>query len=88
VETLTVIGWGLVAASIVAGAYYCALGVSALRHLPEATEVDRVVGWTLWWFLEQDRYDDTGKQLCRRGSTVFALVWCLAIPGYYLALWR
>lgn len=79
-------GWGLVAASIVAGLYYCALGIAALKHLPNATEQDRVVGWTLWWFLEATRYDDHGKRLCRRGATVFAIAWGLAIPGYFFAL--
>lgn len=51
-EGAAVFGWILVAASIVAGLYYCALGISALLHLPDASEQDRVVGWTLWWFLE------------------------------------
>jgi hypothetical protein len=66
--------------------YYCALGIAALKHLPEATEQDRVVGWSLWWFLDAARYDEQGKSLCRRGSAVFAVAWGLAVPGYYLAL--
>lgn len=86
--TAALVGWLLVGASVAAGLYYCALGIAALKHLPNATEQDRVVGWTLWWFLESDRYDEGGKQLCRRGGTVFAIAWCLAVPGYYLALRR
>lgn len=84
--TTVLIGWALVVASIGAGLYYCALGLAAIKHLPSATEQDRVVGWTLWWFLESDRYDEQGKNLCRRGANVFALAWGLAVPGYYLAL--
>ncbi len=87
-ETAVLVGWLLVAASIVSATYYCVLGIAALKHLSNATEHDRVVGWTLWWFLEAARYDETGKQLCQRGAAVFALTWCLAIPGYYLALRR
>jgi len=87
-NTAILIGWLLVAASIVAGVYYSVLGILALKHLPDSTEQDRVVGWTLWWFLESDRYDEAGKQICRRGGTVFALALCLAVPGYYLALQR
>ena len=86
--TVALIGWFLVAASVAAGVYYSALGVAALEHLPQATEQDRVVGWSLWWFLESDRYDDTGKRLCKRGGAIFAMAWALAIPGYYLALRR
>ena len=86
--TVTIFGWVLVAASIVAGLYYCALGISALKHLPDATEQDRVVGWTLWWFMDSSRYDEAGKLLCRRGSVVFAIAWALAVPGYYMALQR
>ena len=85
-EVAPLLGWILLAASIAAGAYYCTLGMAALRHLPGASEQDRVVGWTLWWFLEAKRYDDSGKQLCRRGAAVFAFAWFLAVPGYYLAL--
>ena len=83
---MVIFAWLLVAASCVLGAYYCALGITALKHLPEATQIDRVVGWTLWWFLDADRYDIEGKLLCRRGARVFAAAWCLAVPGYYLAL--
>lgn len=84
--TTVLLGWTFVTASIVAGVYYCALGIAALKLLPNATEQDRVVGWTLWWFLEAARYDEQGKTLCRRGATAFAGAWSLAVPGYYFAL--
>lgn len=84
--TTALIGWSLVVASLGAGLCYCVLGLAAIKHLPKATEQDRVLGWALWWFLEADRYDDQGKNLCRRGAMVFAVAWGLAIPGYYLAL--
>lgn len=86
--TTEIIGWTLVAASIAAGLYYSALGIAALRHLPTATQMDRVFGWTSWWFLEQARYDEEGKRLCRRGRVVFAVAWALAVPGYYLLIRR
>jgi hypothetical protein len=86
--TAAIFGWVLVAASIAAGLYYCALGIAALKHLSSATEQDRVVGWTLWWFLDSSRYDVTGKLLCRRGGVVFAIAWALAVPGYYMAMRR
>lgn len=76
---VSIVGWILVAASIVAGLYYCALGIAALKHLPNATEQDRVVGWTLWWFLDSSRYDAAGKLLCRRGGLIFAIAWALAV---------
>ena len=86
--TTVIIGWGLVAASIVSGIYCCALGIAALRHLPTAKEMDRVIGWTLWWFLEWERYDDEGKRLCNRGGWAFIITLFLAVPGYYLAMFR
>ena len=76
------------ALSIGAGLYYCALGIAALKHLSNANTQDRLIGWTLWWFMEPDRYDDIGKRICRRGAFVFAIAWGLAAPGYYLALRR
>ena len=87
-RTTEIVGWMLVAASIAAGLYYSALGIAALRHLSGATQMDRVFGWTSWWFLERARYDEEGKRLCRRGAIVFALAWALAAPGYYLLMRR
>ena len=87
-ESTALLGWALVAASIVAALYNCALAIAARKHLDKAIEQHRVVDWTLWWFLEADRYDEQGKRLCRRGATVVAIAWCLAVPGYYLALRR
>jgi hypothetical protein len=84
--TSVITGWILVLASLIGGAYYCALGIAALKHLSDATALDRSIGWTLWWFLEESRYDDEGRRLCRRGAVVFMIAWSFAVPGYYLAL--
>jgi len=56
-----------------AGVVYAALGHMALRHLREATEVDRAVGWSLWWFAERDRYNPEGQRLCRLGLIAFVV---------------
>lgn len=66
----------------VLGLVYSAMGIAALKHLPSATETDRVVGWSLWWWTEASRYSEAGQHLCRRGAWVFAsaaLCWVLAV---------
>ena len=68
------------------GFYYVFLGITALKHLPDADEIDKTVGWTAWWCLESDRYDEEGKRLCKKGQllafacislwiAVFAVKW-------------
>ena len=86
IEITVLLGWALVSASVLAGLYYCVLGTRALKHLLDATEQDRFIGWALWWFLETARYNEEGRRLCRLGGAVFAIVWSLAIPGYYFVL--
>jgi len=64
------------------GFVYSGMGIAALKHLAGADEIDRVVGWTLWWWTESDRYDAEGKRLCRRGAWIFWLAaasWILAV---------
>jgi hypothetical protein len=66
----------------ISGLVYSFLGISALKHLSRATEIDRTVGWSLWWWLEAKRYDEEGQRLCRVGSWVFtvgAVSWLLAV---------
>ena len=72
----------LIAASVVAGLYCCMLGIAALKHMHESTESDRTYGWTLWWFLEASRYNDTGKKMCRQGAIVFFSGIALVILGW------
>jgi hypothetical protein len=52
------------------GVYYAILGIAAIKYLRDATEVDKVVGWTLWWCLDADRYAEEGRRLCSRGILV------------------
>jgi predicted cobalt transporter CbtA len=69
-------------AGAMAGLLASGLGLAALKHLPAATESDRVVGWTLWWWVNTKRYDSEGQRLCRRGGWVFAVgavCWILAV---------
>ena len=64
------------------GLVYAAMGVVALKYLRSATETDRVVGWSLWWWTEASRYSEAGQNLCRRGAWMFgaaALFWVFAI---------
>ncbi len=64
----------------VAGLIYASLGIIALRHLPDATEVDKTVGWTLWWFVERRRYTPAGQRLCTYGA-----ITAMAATGCWLA---
>ncbi len=57
----------------VAGLLYTALGLFALRHLAGATDADRTVGWSLWWFSERERYSPRGQRLCTLGAVAFAV---------------
>jgi hypothetical protein len=62
---LAVVGTG-------AGVSSAVLGITALKHLENADEVDKTVGWSLWWFTDGDRYNAKGKQLCKVGGIMFA----------------
>jgi hypothetical protein len=57
----------------VAGLAWAFLGVSALKYLPDSDEHDRVYGWTLWWFVREERYAAHGKRLCRYGWLSFGV---------------
>lgn len=58
------------------GIAYAVLGLRAIRHIrPELgpTDIDRYVGWTLWWCLEWRRYTEVGRRLCFVGGLVLLL---------------
>ena len=63
----------LAALGSAAGVVYAILGIVVWKHLPESTQTDRTVGWTLWWFLEARRYTNEGRKLCGVGGIMFAL---------------
>lgn len=47
------------------------LGIAATKQLLKPSEGDRVYGWTLWWFLDRNRYNEAGQRLCLVGGVVF-----------------
>lgn len=57
----------------ICGIAYAVLGIFALKHLPDADELDRTVGWTLWWWLDRNRYSPAGKKLCNLGAVLMVL---------------
>lgn len=69
------------AASIL-GIWYSMLGISAIKHLHKADEVDKVVGWTLWWCFDTERYDDEGRRLCKKGQLVAMASVALWVAAY------
>jgi hypothetical protein len=50
------------------GIAYAILGMRAVRHLQHADQIDKAVGWSLWWCLESKRYDNEGRRLCKQGQ--------------------
>jgi hypothetical protein len=59
-----------------AGIAYAILGVTATRHRKDSatmSEVDRTINWSLWWFIEKDRYDARGQRLCNLGAVAAAI---------------
>jgi hypothetical protein len=56
-----------------AGLAWAGLGISALRYMENADEHDRVYGWTLWWFVSEQRYSEPGRRLCQFGWAAFAI---------------
>ena len=64
------------------GIWYSILGMQAVRHLHHADEVDKAVGWSLWWCLDLARYDDEGRQLCKQGQVLAFLATGLWIAAY------
>ena len=62
----------LALAGSLAGIAYSLLGIAAIKHLDSAGEIDRTVGWTLWWCLDFRRYNARGKRLCTLGGLFLA----------------
>lgn len=82
---MTQIVLGVIATAL--GLYYAALGISAIKYLHAADQVDRAIGWSLWWCLDQGRYTDDGKALCKRGLVVAFSSIALWIAVYVIN-WR
>ena len=65
-----------------AGIWSCVLGVHALKYLPKTTEADRIAVWSLYWWLDHERYTEEGRRLCSKGCWAFiigALSWALCV---------
>lgn len=65
----------------VLGLWYGLLGLRASSHLLKADQIDKAVGWSLWWCLDAGRYDEEGQRMCRRGQLLAfsaAGAWILA----------
>ena len=58
----------------VAGVIYAILGITAIKHIKDGpTSTDKAVGWSLWWWIERQRYDSRGQKICSIGGVVFAI---------------
>jgi hypothetical protein len=52
------------------GVYYSVLGFTAIKYLHHPDQIDKAVGWTLWWCLDIRRYDEKGRALCKQGQLI------------------
>lgn len=60
----------------IAGLVYAGLGVSARKYVKDQSrlsEVDRVAGWSLWWWIERRKYNPAGQRLCLAGAIAFTI---------------
>jgi hypothetical protein len=70
-----------------AGLAYAILGITAARHRKDAataSEVDRTINWSLWWFIEKDRYDAHGQRLCSLGAVTAVICAAAWVLRYFL----
>ena len=66
------------------GIFYALLGLAALKYLPNAGEIDKAAGWTLWWCLDAGRYTEEGQKLCKKGQLVALATIALWIATYII----
>lgn len=76
---------GTIATAI--GIWYSVLGISAIKHLHNADEIDKAAGWSLWWCLDLNRYDQEGRQLCKKGQ-LLALAAATLWIAVYVVKWN
>ena len=77
---MTVIGAILGAVGTILGLTYAILGMRAVQHLHHADQIDRAVGWSLWWCFDAARYDDEGQRMCKQGQVLAFLA-----AGFWIA---
>ena len=69
------------------GIWYAVLGLLAVKHLHYSDQIDKAVGWSLWWCFDVSRYDDEGQRLCKRGQLLAFTAAALWI-AVYAVKWR
>ena len=74
------VGLGVIASLL--GIYYAAIGFSAVKYIRAADQIDKAVGWTLWWCFDTARYTDEGRRLCRKGQIVALASMALWVAVY------
>lgn len=79
---MTVVPIILGVAGAILGIWYAALGIRAVQHLHQADEVDKAIGWSLWWCLDLGRYDEDGRRLCKQGQALAFTAAALWIAVY------
>lgn len=70
----------LIIVGTILGLIYSLLGLTAIKYLIESDEIDKYVGWTLWWCYEKNRYSQPGKILCNYGiitSSLAVISWAM-----------
>jgi hypothetical protein len=79
---MTVIPIFLGAIATVFGIWYAVLGVQAIKYLHNADQIDKAVGWSLWWCFDLNRYDEEGRRLCKKGQLLAFAAAALWIAVY------
>ena len=57
----------LIIFGVICGLAYAFLGIAVTKHMSHPTYFDKYIGWSLWWFLERERYSEKGKKYCDIG---------------------
>lgn len=78
-QILSILVGGL---AILLGIWYSMLGFSAVKYLNDADVVDKIAGWTLWWCIDVNRYNDEGQRLCKRGQAIASAAVMLSVVVY------
>lgn len=75
---MTIIPFVLGALATALGIWYAVLGLSAIKHLRDVDQIDKVIGWSLWWCFDESRYSEEGRKLCKLGqilASVAVVLW-------------
>ena len=67
---MTIIPFVLGTLATALGIWYAVLGLSAKKHLRDADQIDKAIGWSLWWCFDEKRYSEEGRKLCKLGHVL------------------